>query len=97
MTLRDFKQSLDQAVAPVELAPCLKALWEDGKGNWEAAHDIIEVLADEDAAWIHAYLHRKEGDEWNAGYWYRRAGKQHPKESLEAEWESLVSDFLGRK
>ena len=88
MTWDEFKNSLDLE-APPELDPYQKAMWFDGKGNWDHAHDIIQVIDDTKSAWVHAYLHRKEGDQWNANYWYRRAGKEMPGGSLEKEWESI--------
>lgn len=72
----------------------LKSLWYDGKGDWDKAHSLIDRLNDQDSAWVHAYLHRKEGDLWNADYWYVRAKKTRPKISLEEEWERLVQEFL---
>ena len=73
--------------------PLLKALWLDYHENWDQAHLLVDSLNTMDAAWIHAYLHRKEGDPWNAGYWYRKAGKQAATCSLRKEWESLVLEF----
>lgn len=70
------------------------ALWWDTKGNWEKAHELVDSLTTPNAARIHAYLHRKEGDLWNAEYWYRRAGKQLPEKSLEEEFEDLVKEML---
>ena len=92
--LQDFKNSLKLNAVPDELTVLLKALWFDGKGDWTTAHNLIDELADKKAAHIHAYLHRKEGDGWNADYWYRRAGKVNPDISLEAEWEELVKSQL---
>jgi hypothetical protein len=71
----------------------LKALWYDGKGDWVKAHDQVDQLPGKPAARVHAYLHRKEGDQWNADYWYRRAGESRPRLSLEEEWEELVRRF----
>jgi hypothetical protein len=68
----------------------LVALWYDSKGNWEQAHNIVQDINGSMACWIHAYLHRKEGDLGNAGYWYSRAGKNRPAVDLETEWEELV-------
>jgi len=65
------------------------ALRTDQEGDWDGAHEMIQDLPDQKAAWIHAYLHRKEGDQWNADYWYRRAGKPSCKTSLEEEWRQL--------
>ena len=67
--------TLEQAQPPGGLSPLLQALWWDAKGNWRRAHAIAQEIETPDAAWVHAYLHRKEGDDWNAGYWYRRSGR----------------------
>jgi hypothetical protein len=72
----------------------LQSLWYDGKNDWQKAHSIIQDIEDKTAAWIHAYLHRKEADKGNAGYWYNRAGKPMPAYSLEKEWEELVNALL---
>jgi hypothetical protein len=74
----------------------LLALWWDGKGNWERAHEIAQELPGPDGAWVHAYLHRKEGDEGNAGYWYRRGGRMVARGDLKVEWEEIVEEMLGR-
>jgi hypothetical protein len=72
---------------------CRKALYWDQQGNWDKAHTIVQELSSADAAWVHAYLHRKEGDEWNASYWYTRAGKPFFDLSLKEEWEVLWDYF----
>lgn len=90
-----FKESLSQASPPTTLSLPLKALWYDAKGDWHAAHDLINDLEDKSSAWVHAYLHRKEGDMGNAGYWYRRAGKQPSHLSLPDEWTELVKALSG--
>lgn len=79
---------------PNNLSPVLQALWHAGKDNWQAAHDIVEHLESMEASWVHAYLHRVEGDQWNAGYWYRRAGKPMPDYSLDQEWNEIVDQVL---
>jgi hypothetical protein len=84
MTINSFTESLSTDSPPKNLSPELNALWYDAKGDWHAAHDLIDDMDGKDAAWVHAYLHRKEGDIGNAGYWYRRAGKE-------------VSNYLYRK
>ena len=94
MTLHDFKQSLSEDVPPKNLSIYLQALWYDAKSDWEKAHVLIQDVNDENAAWIHAYLHRKEGDIGNAGYWYRRAGKNRPDFSLKDEWEQISNALL---
>jgi hypothetical protein len=87
----DFRASLAAAAPARELAPPLAALWWAAKGDWDAAHKIVQDEETTDASWVHAYLHRLEGDLGNAGYWYRRAGKPAAQDSLEAEWERIVS------
>jgi len=91
--MKSFKQSLLLDVPPADLSPILKSLWYDAKGYWDHAHAQVDQLIGQDAAWVHAYLHRKEGDIWNADYWYERAKKTRPNVSLEQEWESLVAHF----
>ena len=75
MTIDDFKQTLSAAMPPAAMTPALVALWHDGRGDWDRAHEVAQDVPDPDGAWVHAYLHRKEGDASNAAYWYRRAGK----------------------
>lgn len=93
-TLIEFKQSLNLEKPDNGLSVQLKSLWYDGKGNWHQAHAQVDQLNDTASAWVHAYLHRKEGDIWNADYWYKRAGKKRPDISLEDEWEQLVLQFI---
>ena len=93
-TLIEFKQSLNLEKPDNGLPVQLKSLWYDGKGNWHQAHAQVDQLNDTASAWVHAYLHRKEGDIWNADYWYKRAGKKRPDISLEDEWEQLVLQFI---
>jgi hypothetical protein len=96
MILSTFNESL-HANFPPELSVYLKALWFDAKDNWTSAHNLIDHLDDKKACWVHAYLHRKEGDISNADYWYNRAGKKRPSASLHEEWEQLVQTFLLEK
>ncbi len=72
----------------------LRALWWDAKDNWEASHNIAQDIPGVVGNWIHAYLHRKEGDDWNAKYWYRRAHRQYPKSTLKEEGQELVNYVL---
>ena len=90
MTFEDFEGSM-AGEAPAEgwTAP-LTALWWDAKGDWKRAHTQVDALETKDAMAVHAYLHRKEGDAGNAGYWYRRAGAENQRGALQAEWEALV-------
>jgi hypothetical protein len=94
MTLDEFKSGL-QGSLPAGLSIYLQALWYDGKGDWDKSHELIQDLADKNASWIHAYLHRKEGDIWNADYWYQKAGRKRPAISLPEEWEDIVQALLG--
>jgi hypothetical protein len=91
VTMADFKASLSEARPAAGLKPALAALWWAAKGDWDAAHKIVQDESDADSAWVHAYLHRVEGDLSNAGYWYRQAGRPAAKDALEAEWERIVS------
>ena len=92
--LTEFKGSLNSAQPPGKLSAQLKSLWYDGKGHWHQAHAQVDHLTDQASAWVHAYLHRKEGDIWNADYWYAKAQKKRPDLSLNEEWEQLVLQFL---
>jgi hypothetical protein len=90
----EFKASLSGAAPAPDLAAPLAALWWAGKGNWDQAHRIAQDEGDATSAWVHAYLHRVEGDLGNAGYWYRRAGKPVATGALENEWDKMVSALL---
>jgi hypothetical protein len=92
-SIDSFKDSLKNNTPDSSYTPMLTSLWYDAKGDWEKAHDQVDHLGVKDAAWVHAYLHRKEGDLWNADYWYAKANKTRPNISLEEEWESLVEAF----
>lgn len=96
MDQQSFRESLRHAEPPAGISPVLGALWYDAKGNWNKAHDLINDLTDRDAAHIHAYLHRKEGDAGNARYWYSRAGQSPCKSSLSDEWEALVKLYTAK-
>ena len=97
MRLADFKASLSGATPAPDLAAPLAALWWAAKGKWDDAHKIVMDEETAEAAWVHAYLHRVEGDLGNAGYWYRRANQPVAKDSLDAEWERIVSALLGSR
>ncbi len=94
MTLAEFTRSTSDETAPPGLSQALVAMWQDARGQWEAAHETAQAIDDSTGAWIHAYLHRKEGDLANAGYWYRRAGKPESRVDLAAEWEQIVTALL---
>jgi hypothetical protein len=94
MDLAAFRASLAAAAPPDGLGPAEQALWWDAKGDWDRAHALAQ--ADEGGAgdWVHAYLHRKEGDAGNAGYWYRRAGKPASRSSPADEWAAIAAALL---
>ena len=93
MNWQTFKESLENNDPPEGLPPLLLALWHEGKDDWNRAHNIAQDVENADGYWVHAYLHRVEGDSWNANYWYRRAGRSMPGYSLKQEWEELVKYF----
>ena len=96
MTLQEFKATLKDDVPPTDLSAYLIALWYEQRGNWNRAHEIVQEVESSTAAWVHAYLHRREGDEWNSRYWYRQSGRPFPTGiSLDEEWERMVADLLG--
>jgi hypothetical protein len=92
--MAEFRASLSGAAPAPGLDAPLAALWWAAKGNWDAAHKLAQDEATADAAWVHAYLHRVEGDLGNAGYWYRRAAKPVATDPLESEWERIASTLL---
>jgi hypothetical protein len=91
----EFKASLKDGKPP-KMGPVLQALWHDARGDWDKAHQLAQDVDDESGAWVHAYLHRKEGDLSNARYWYRRARRSGATDSLESEWSRIVSTLLER-
>jgi hypothetical protein len=90
MEFEAFQQSVKDGVSPKDMSVYLEAMWYDAHGNWNKAHSLVDHLDDATASWVHAYLHRKEGDIWNADYWYRKAGRKRPDISLQEEWELIV-------
>ena len=94
MNVAQFKASLSAAAPTPQLGAPLAALWWAARGDWDQAHRIVQDEETSQAAWVHAYLHRVEGDLGNAGYWYRRTGKPAATGSLEAEWEAIASTLL---
>ncbi len=93
--MAEFRASLSGASPAPELNAPLAGLWWAAKGDWDRAHKVVQDDEGCDAAWVHAYLHRVEGDLGNAGYWYRQAARPVAKDSLEAEWERIASALLG--
>ena len=94
MDLDSFRASLAQDAPPAALGSAVQALWWDAKGDWTRAHECAQAQDDAEGAWVHAFLHRREGDLSNAGYWYRRAARQPSNEPLEAEWDSIARALL---
>ena len=94
MTLAEFKRSLSKPQPPNGLAPALAGLWWAGKDDWDKAHKIVMDEGGKDCAWVHAYLHRVEGDLENARYWYRQAGKAAAAGALESEWTAIAQALL---
>ena len=93
MDIRTFHASLASDRPPADLTPARTVLWLDRRGDWEGAHELAQDMPDPDGAWLHAYLHRREGDIPNADYWYRRSGRTAPRVALDREWESLLEHF----
>ena len=90
MDFDSFRKSVAAAAPPAGLDLAQQSLWWDAKGDWDKAHQLADKRHDTNGSWVHAYLHRKEGDQGNAGYWYRRAGKPVSKGSLDAEWTAIA-------
>jgi hypothetical protein len=95
MNTEEFRASLSQEEPPALLPAPLAALWWDVKGDWARAHALVDELETPEGMAVHAYLHRKEGEAWNADYWYKRAGRGFHRDTLEGEWEALVEGLLG--
>jgi hypothetical protein len=94
MTLQEFQQSLSRSDPPDELSHALAALWWDAKGDWNRAHSSAMLDKSADGSWVHAYLHRREGDRENAAGWYSRAQKPFCEESLQEEWLRIATELL---
>ncbi len=96
MDIKRFEASLTNKLPPENISVYLLSLWYDATGDWDKSHSTIQDIDSKNAEWIHAYLHRKEGDTFNADYWYRRAGKKRPDSTLSEEWNELVMAMLER-
>ena len=94
MIVEQFRQSLKDSVPPAGLSLALTGLWWDAKGDWHRAHEAAQQDEGKEGSWVHAYLHRKEGDQTNAAYWYGRAGKPVFQGSLESEWQQIAATLL---
>jgi hypothetical protein len=95
MSFEDFLESTNTSQVPRGLVVPLRALWYDARGDWAKAHQLAQSMDNESGAWVHAYLHRKEGDEMNAGYWYARARRPAATGELAAEWEAIARELVG--
>jgi hypothetical protein len=96
MTLEEFRNSLSQDQPPPKLSLALVGLWWDAKGDWQRAHESAQQDEGPAESWVHAYLHRKEGDSSNASYWYSRAQKPASTISVQQEWREITEELLGR-
>ena len=96
-SIAELRNTLGDAGPPAGLDSALQALWHAAKGDWDKAHELAQSQDDVTGAWVHAHLHRIEGDESNAGYWYRRAGKPHATVPLNEEWETIALALLSRR
>ena len=94
MKKSEFEKTLDKNLPPEGLSAPLAALWWDAKGDWAQAHGMVDELETRSGMAVHAYLHRKEGEQWNADYWYSRSGREFYRPELDAEWEALVEGLL---
>ena len=95
MNIEEFTQSISKEEKPPEVSCCLQALWWAKKGDWSRAHDIAQEIGESEGSWVHAYLHREEGDFGNAAYWYSRAGRPvRRSEDLAEEWHEIVGELL---
>ncbi len=94
ITFEEFLEMKDSSSFQEEIPPLLQALLLDAAGDWESAHRIAQNEPSLDGSWVHAYLHRVEGDAGNAGYWYKSAEKKLPDMSLTEEWEYIAMALL---
>ena len=94
MDLTAFEASIEKAAPPTDLSKPLQALWQEAKGAWDEAHNLAQADKGPAGAWVHAYLHRVEGDLRNAGYWYRRAGRPASEQALRDEWRAIATALL---
>jgi hypothetical protein len=93
MTLEEFKSTLKEANPPESLSNLLEALWYDAQGDWQSAHQLAQNDQTDNGAWVHAYLHKKEGDNSTAQYWYDRAGRKNEEVTFSVEWELIATEL----
>lgn len=96
MTLEQFRQSVRENAPARDLNVALAGLWWDAKGDWTKAHESAQQDEGVAGSWVHAYLHRKEGDASNAAYWYSRAGRRPSRATLEEEWAEITTALLSQ-
>lgn len=94
LSFTEFVNSVSNTQPPPNVNVYLKSLWYEKKGDWEKAHDLIDDIPEPTASWVHAYLHRKQGDQWNADYWYKKAGKPSCTQTLDEEWTTIAQYLL---
>ena len=97
MDFEAFRRALEDDQPPESVGPALRAMWHAARNQWERAHELVQTHDDTDSCWIHAHLHRVEGDLSNAAYWYSRAGRRMPKGDLQAEWQEIVTSLLSAR
>jgi hypothetical protein len=97
MSLEEFRKTISDDAPPAQLSFALAGLWWDAKGDWNQAHESAQQDEGRAGSWVHAYLHRKEGDQSNADYWYQRAGKTSSRTSFEQEWQEIAESLLGQE
>lgn len=95
MTLEEFRKSVENPEPP-KVSVLLLSLWYDARGDWGKSHELAQEVNTPDGSWIHAYLHRKEGDKFNAQYWYNRANRKMPDYSLGEEWKEIAEALLNK-
>jgi hypothetical protein len=96
MTFADLEAAVKarRPLPDADTPPLVRALWCDATGDWARAHALAQDVETAEGAWVHAYLHRREGDVDNAGYWYRRAGRPAAHGDLDVEWREIARALL---
>ena len=94
MDITAFKVTLGADSPPEGLSLAVQALWQVAKGDWDQAHKLAQDQDDGAGAWVHAHLHRVEGDLRNAGHWYRKANREVSEAPLPKEWDEIAAALL---